>query len=491
MLTKIQTLIDELNAGGLTYCHWKSNLALPASLEGRTDLDLLIHRESGAAFKAMLRRLDFRQADMRDPDPLPAMEHYYALDEPSGKLVHVHAYYAVITGESLAKNYRLPIEEMLFRNTRRQDGVRVPIKSAELIVFTLRMLLKHTSLVELFMLARDWKKVKQEAAWLTECGSTVESMRLISRWLPAVSPELFSECVSALAKPAPLHRRIILGARLQRRLRMYSRHSALSNSVTGLRRFTGLVVGRLDRSRRGMALRSGGAVIAFVGPEATGKSTLLSEVRGWLGEYFAVDQIHAGKPKSTALSAAPNLLVPLLRSLLPSYRSGNVEVQYSAEDASNTPGMTFPLIFGIRSVLLAYDRRALLTRARARACGGTVVLCDRYPSTVSGATDSPQLARFDVSRDRSPVRRLLARLEKRFYEDIPAPDLVISLSVPLEMAIARNKTRGKEEPEDFVRRRHAQSSLAVFKKSPVVKVCTDQPLEQTVSTVKQAIWQVL
>jgi ribose 1,5-bisphosphokinase PhnN len=63
--------------------------------------------------------------------------------------------------------------------------------------------------------------------------------------------------------------------------------------------------------------------------------------------------------------------------------------------------------------------------------------------------------------------------------------------VPLEVAIARNRTRGKEEPEDFVRRRHAQSSLAVFEKSPVVRVCTDRPLEQTVSAVKDAIWQVL
>ena len=48
-----------------------------------------------------------------------------ALDPETGTLVHVHAYYRVITGESLAKNYRLPIEEMLLANTRREGIVTV------------------------------------------------------------------------------------------------------------------------------------------------------------------------------------------------------------------------------------------------------------------------------------------------------------------------------------------------------------------------------
>ena len=79
-----------------------------------------------------------------DGESFPSLEHYFALDEESGLLAHVHAYYRVITGESLSKNYRFPVEEMLLQNTRAEDSVRVPTKSAELVVFTLRMMLKHT-----------------------------------------------------------------------------------------------------------------------------------------------------------------------------------------------------------------------------------------------------------------------------------------------------------------------------------------------------------
>jgi thymidylate kinase len=252
-----------------------------------------------------------------------------------------------------------------------------------------------------------------------------------------------------------------------------------------------MLLRRLTRSKKGMRLQSGGAVIAFVGPEATGKSTLLAETKRWLGEHLVVEQIHAGKPRSTILSVIPNLGVPLLRALLPTYRSGHVEQQYSAAERVEQSRKVFPLLFGIRSVLLAYDRRALLTRARAEAAKGTVVLCDRYPSMISGATDSPQLSQFNLSGNRSPLHNRLAQVEHRLYQEIPAPDLVISLTVPLEVAILRNKTRGKEEPEDFVRRRHAASSQLVFEQAPVVRVSTDQPLDQTVSAIKQVIWEAL
>src|SRR5215216_6331582 len=116
MLNLINNFIKELNATGMVYCHWKSNIRLAASLDGQTDIDLLLHREDADAFRAILRQLHFRQAQLDDDQPFPAMEHYYAPDEESGVLVHVHVYYAVITGESLAKNYRFPLDEMLFRN---------------------------------------------------------------------------------------------------------------------------------------------------------------------------------------------------------------------------------------------------------------------------------------------------------------------------------------------------------------------------------------
>jgi thymidylate kinase len=236
---------------------------------------------------------------------------------------------------------------------------------------------------------------------------------------------------------------------------------------------------------------SGGAIIAFVGPEATGKSTLIKEMHKWLGEHFAVEQIHAGKPPSTLLSFLPNLVVPALRSLLPNYRSTRIEARYTYQEDEEKSDSVYPLFFAIRSALLGYDRRTLLTRAYSRAANGNIILSDRYPSSSPGATDSPQLARVSLPKDKYPIRQRLAKYENQMYKEIAPPDLVISLSVPLEIAIVRNKNRGKEEPEELLRLRHAQASSLAFDKTTVLKVNTDQPLEETLLEVKKAIWNTL
>ena len=490
-MTKIQELIEKLNINNVRYCHWKSNLSLSKSLSGQSDVDLLVHREDVGRFRTILSELDFRPAANKDGKSFPSIEHHFALDEESGVLVHVHAYFRVITGDSLSKNYRFPIEEMLLQNTRMEDSIPVLAKSAELVVFTLRIMLKHTSMVELVLLARYWKDVRQEIKWLLETESIDKTLSLVDCWLPSIEADLFSECVEALKTPASLFRRIFLGFRLRSQLWIYARHSAVRAWLIGAQKFTAMLFRRLTQSQKELIPRSGGAVIAFVGPEATGKSTLIAEMSQWLGEHFAVEQIHAGKPKSTLLTSIPNLLLPALRSLFPGSRSTRLEAQYLYEEPSEKSRTSFPLIFAIRSALLAYDRRSLLSRAYSQAANGTIVLSDRYPSSQGGAPDGPQLSQLATSTNEYSIRHRLAHIESRLYRQIPPPDLVIYLSAPLEVALLRNATRGKKEPEDYVRRRHARSANLEFEKAPVHKINTNQPFDKTVLEVKRAIWNAL
>ena len=225
-------------------------------------------------------------------------------------------------------------------------------------------------------------------------------------------------------------------------------------------------------------------MIAFVGSEATGKSTILNEVEGWLGRRQRVRRVHAGKPPSTPLTFLPHVLLPALRAVFPEQRTLRVEERY--EDSEGATGKTYPLLFGVRSVMLAYERRSLLLRA-ARSGTGTVVLSDRYPSEASGAPDGPQLAHLPIPSGRFSVRRALAGMEGRLYRDIPAPDMVFHLSAPLEITLARNAARDKQEPEDYVRFRHALSSRLRFDGAPVFGIDTDRDLELVVREIEEVI----
>jgi thymidylate kinase len=492
VLPTLSMLFERLDARNVRYCHWKSNWVLAETLAAETDIDLLVKREDAQAFRAVIDELGFRPAIEAGVPPFPSVEHHLALDEAEGAIIHVHAYYRVISGESLTKNYRLPLEEMLLANVTRAGPVTVPRKGAELVIFVLRMSLKHATLAELTLLLRGWDDVRREASWLATDEARHEARELLAAWLAVFSVELFDQALDGLLDPAPLWRRIVLGRRVRSELRQFARRGRLRAWAAGARAFTGRAMYRARGTRKGLTLGEGGAVIAFVGAEATGKSTVLEEIEGWLGRYLTIQRVHAGKPPGTPLTVVPNLLLPLLRSLLPRQRSTRVaERRHSAGCKPSGSREDFPLLFGIRSVLLAHDRKVLLTRAFGSAGNGSIVLCDRYPSTNDAGPDGPQLSPPGGIATGGRFRRWLMERETRLYRTIVPPDLVIYLVAPLETTLERNRNREKVEPEEYVRSRHERSSHLRFEGVPVRKIRTDRPLDEVLAEIRKLVWEAL
>jgi thymidylate kinase len=221
-------------------------------------------------------------------------------------------------------------------------------------------------------------------------------------------------------------------------------------------------------------------LIAFVGSEASGKSTIIAEMgRRLAATGRPVVRIHAGKPPSTALTFVPHVLLPAFRRVFPGQRTTRVE----AHDRGSSPGPVPPL-FAVRSVMLAYERRALLARASRASARGAIVLCDRFPSSRNGAPDGPQLGGLAGG---GGVRGRLATTEARCYAGIAPPDLVVHLTAPLEVTLARNASREKREPEDYVRRRHSATWNLEFDGARVERIDTDRPLDETAHDVETAI----
>jgi thymidylate kinase len=484
-------LIETLEHRGVLCCHWKSNTFLREALRGRGDLDLLVDRADAATFESVLAWLGFKRAVDELGGSLPAVSHFFGLDRPTGALIHLHAYYQVVTGESLLKNYRLPIERLLLEDRRYVDGVPIPSADAELIVFVIRAMAKHSSLVEYLLLQRrhgaGYEALRAELqALLAECDLE-RSCDLLRRWLPPVDPSLFAECIEALRCDAPLARRAWLARRLHSRLRCYERLRPvpalfLRTSVVGA-----LALRRMRGAGSSKRPANGGAVIAFVGPEATGKSTLAREVSTWLGAAFDVRSVHLGKPPSTWLTLLPNLAVPLLRKRLPRHRTTRMETGQPDGGAGRVS-----LLFGLRAVFDAWDRRALAISAHRDALRGRVVLCDRYPSTLVGAMDSPRLRVLPRDGWRGRLLRWMSELERRLYRQIPPPDTVIRLTVPVQVAIERNRERQKKgkETDHYVAGRHARGVVPVYP-ARTIEFDSDRSQTQTVAAARQLVWDAL
>jgi thymidylate kinase len=485
MLNRIQILIQALNDRGIRYCHWKSNFFLKEAFEGIGDLDLLVDRGHTQAFESIIASLGFKRAIDRVQTPSPSIFHFYSLDDETGKLVHLHVYYRIITGESVIKNYSFPIEQLFLTDPLIDRGMPIPQKAAELMLFVLRMTLKHASFLEFLLLQRSDIHLRDELKDLLEGNSAQTCKQLLPQWLPSIDPDLFDRCLDCLQRKSSFLRHYRLAKKLRQQLKSLNRFSGIEESTLRIDNFTQRVSWRLFGRGKSKQLASGGAIVAFVGAEATGKSTLVAETSHWLGKVFNLYSVHLGKPKSTALTFLPNLALPLLRSVASPDRMSSVVK--TGESKERQPS----LLYAIRAVLLAWDRYQLALKVRRDVVNGKLVICDRYPSPIVGAMDSARLNVPETGGLKNKLLRYLANQENRLYEQIPPPDIVVRLSVPVDVAMERNQNREKHEDEDYVFRRHTTVDVPSFPKAKTIELNSNRSLPETLRTIRHLLWEIL
>src|SRR5688572_674124 len=278
----IQVLIDRFNQKGVSYCHWKSNIDLAKTLEGELDIDLLVSNNSLAQAIDILMQLGFKPAAARwGPNP-PGIFHYYGYDPNQNDLVHLHLFARVLTGESFLKSHLLPFEEMLLENTCSANGVRVTSKEAELVLFVLRMYIKYGSFLDVPRLLESDNRVREEAQWLKHGSDMKQVVSLLDKYCPVVSEETFIECLNAILNGAPYPKKWKLSYQIRRRLRIYRKYSFLGWLFGHVQLLTGNLIKKFRKQKGSKILLSGGTILAIVGADATGKSTLVSESSHWL-----------------------------------------------------------------------------------------------------------------------------------------------------------------------------------------------------------------
>jgi len=492
-------LVEALNRKGIEYCHWKSNLSLAKALSGEEDLDLLVDRRSLPEFLTVLAELGFKGALVRSGPNVPGVFHYYGLDQPTGRIAHVHLFSIVLTGESFVKSHFLPLERMLLENREQIGQVYIVSKPAELVLFVLRTFIKYGSLLDILRLAGTPDSLRSELQWLRAGADISEAVRLLEKYCPVVDKPLFLKCIETLDGQSSLLERVRLARKVRSRLRIYAKYTPLRRLLAYASFIWATLQRRLVGGRKNKTSCAGGLIVAFVGADATGKSTLVAESARWLGEVFAVRTVHAGKPPSTWLTAPVNkLALPVARRLWPLLRRKRV----SKAGHSEEPGADLQwengapsLMYAIRAVTLAWDRYRLLCKARRWAANGEIVVCDRYPTTMMGAMDSARLTSgIPQIGAKGAVYGWLSRLEQRLYQRMPPPDIVLRLRVSLETAKQRNRARGAGgmDGERYLEARHR--NVQDWRKDGtkyIYDIDTERPLQETILTVKKTIWDSL
>jgi len=222
-------------------------------------------------------------------------------------------------------------------------------------------------------------------------------------------------------------------------------------------------------------------IIAIVGCDGSGKSTVSAEVVRSLNNHSPTIAVHLGKQAGNIARSITTL--PLVGGWFNSVIQNKAKSYNSAQQKSKTPGILPALVMYVFTIrrLLRFKRMLKLRRQ------GNIIVADRFPQLeVPHAYDGPSLY---VAERGSPLVNWLARREHRLFEWMCQyqPNLVIRLNVDLDTACARKPDHERQ----LLEKKIAVTPLLTFAGAHMVDIDSCQPIEKVVAEAVQAAMEVL
>ncbi len=474
-----------LSQAHVRYCHWKSNDHLAAALAGETDIDLYVAAADRQAFEEVMAAQSVLQIASQPWASYPGVEDWLAFDPPSGGFLHLHVHYALLTGLKRVKHLHIPWEETLLANLRidASSGWPIPAAEMELIILLVRIWAKMPPQRRLIG-ARIPRQILKELNWLRHDADAVRLEALMHAL--GLEPEI-AGVVALLTAPElttgdviPVARRLCRCLATHRRMGWWA---ALGLAIARNARMLAAQGGRLVHLpwQTGKTLPRGGAIIAVIGSDGSGKSTLSSDLVKWL--RFKLDVYPAYMGSGDGGTSPFDWLRRTIKAAVKALRRSPSARPPQKPEATPQRHGFFSRLVELHQLPLMRHKIALLRLSRRLTARGTLVIADRYPQIeVNGISDGPKL------QDGRGFA-WAARREVPMYEEAArlGPDLLLKLLVDPETA---HRRKPDHDPATIQRKCEIIAHLT-FPASEVVDVDANQPYEDVLLAAKRAIWHHL
>lgn len=485
----VVSLIEQMAREDVAWCYWKSARRAQAALSGQSDIDVLVPPESQHAARRVLLDCGFRLFPSVAPRDDPAIQSFLAHDDASGTIIHVHFHTRLMVGGALLKNYRLPWEERLVSRAAPGRGLPMPLldpaSEAVLLIVRACLELRRSDPV----VARNWALTTRKFALdRADLAARIERNEVRARAEELLGDDLADRVANALFDARPLQNQYELRRHVRRALARYRTYSSIEAPLRASWRTLHWVIGGLNQRLlhwpRPWSKRApgGGIVVAILGVDGSGKSTLVRGLRKWLGQDVDVLTLYFGtgdgRPSWVLLPL--KLLVPVASLVLRRKPHGSSH----GDVTDSAPGAAYSVLLGIWATVLAVEKRMKLRAARRAAARGMVVITDRFPQDqIADFNDGPLLPRL------SHVPLWLRRFEASAYAlagQLP-PDLVIKLVATPELIAMREPTMNPA----VIHLRATAVARLTFAGSSVAAIPAGQPAEDVLRAAKAEIWRVL
>lgn len=503
MLSISKKLYNEWEAAGVEYCHWKSNEHLDEGLNGLTDMDVLASKANLEICREKLKELKFLNTNPQFGSRYSDVEEWIGFDEETGKLVHLHLHYKIVTGKKHVKEYVLPFEKITLANAIKDkvEDVFIMDPNLEIIILYVRLVLKTLerkylkALMGEFVIPKDYQLEINYLKGIIDFNKVEDYCKqiflddykdiiLIIKYteLDAKSFCKFSKLIRKNLKkgrlyPGAIAWTISIYSKVIIKLKVILRYKLNKKSI--LRK----------------TIKNIGIDITFVGSDGAGKSTLAKDIIEWLSWKIDCESFYLGS--GDHYNTLYSRFVKTINSKAKRIREKNRQVSSKqiikevTEKNKNSIIKKFYDIFNM-FYLLNISKRAYknLIKAKSYVNKGGVAIYDRFPQNqFLGINDGPKIRCRYEDMHNSFVFEYLARKEESYIDKCMnlQPRLVLKLLLPPEVSIQRKPDHNYEE----VSKKWEIVKNLKFDKSYVLKIDATQFYESELLEVKRILWEYI
>ncbi len=496
MLEVCKQLFNLWNDSNVQYCHWKSNEHLMEGLDGETDLDVFVYPSDREKAEYQLKECRYIECLTQKGHRYPNVCEWIGFDTSTGRLVHVHLHYQIITGTKFCKEYVFPIDDLIIatRVLDKDTNVYVTDPNLEIIILYSRIGLKAKKKRCISINKSD----RREIVYLKERIHTDNVLQLCKQLMGSDGETLYKlimekdlssegwyrvyQIASCWLKPYRKCSKVHVFLRHKYYYYLYLFH------LIANKKFNCCYIHRKTFPNHHLS-------ICLLGQDGSGKSTVTIELCKWLNWKIEAHRFYLGSGEHYK-----SLMKWLISKLSKSKKKGKSQqsknkkeqsLHQSGKSKKNLKASLAALLVSWNFLCVA--RRAYLEVKRADRYmkNGGIPLYDRFPQTqFEGIYDGPKINHYCQKKGLNfGFVKWMARRELRYLEKAQCymPKLVFKLMLSPEESIRRKPFENIE----VVTRKHEITQQLQFPNSIIYTVDATQDYQQEIIFIKNKIWKAI
>lgn len=491
----------------INYLHFKSNTNLSDSFSGKGDFDVLVDKSEIVKVEELILAHNGKRHNPTTVGNYVGVDNWLVFDENTGIIHHLHLHYQLVTGKQFVKDYVLPWNELLFSSRIKDSEYRIYITNpnVELLLLAYRSVLKAKffdyikKLLGIYHMDRSMQKEWNDMICKIS-PSELESFTNL------VCPNEAEEMISIVSKKKPTSRDYLwLHNTVRTLMKPYRRYGAFTATMKTLQyqfyykfsRYWNRLTGSMAITKK-ISLQ-GGLIIAFVGVDGAGKSTVSDEISIWIRKKIECRRFYMGTgegslPFSAKLIGRVASVGGFLRKKTGENKAHKIVIKTEQKNLSllkNPKSFIHQYLKMQKIISVQRNNFVKIQKMQQYRLNGGISVLDRWPQMeYVGQNDGPKIVEFKNIFGNKKFIKSKINKEIKYLGIVKTikPDYIFRLNISLDTCMRR---KPEHKDSSYYKKKIEDLMNIKFEGSKIIEIDAELPYEEEILLIKRILWKYI